>query len=53
MGIGARHHDLARLKWLTKAVEGLDAEFWQLVEKQDAIMGQGHFAGLGPDPAAG
>ena len=43
--IGARDHGFTGFNRLTKAVERLRGEFWQLIEEQDAEMGETDLAG--------
>ena len=53
MGVGPRHHHLARLQRRAEAVERLGTEFRQFVEEQHPVVRQRHLARLGLDPAAG
>ena len=53
MGVGPRHHDLARLKRLTQGIQRLGRIFGQFVKEQHAVVRQGGLARLGPQAAAG
>ena len=53
MVIGPGDHDFAGLQGLAQGIQGLAAEFRQLVEEQDAVVRQGDLARPGPVAAAG
>ena len=50
--IGARHNGAARFQRLAQGFERAALEFRQFVEKQDTVMGERYFAGLGLHAAA-
>ena len=52
MVIGAGHHHLAGLHRLTQGLQHRALELRQLIEKQDAVMGEGNFPWPDPQPAA-
>ncbi len=53
MGVGPRHHDLARLQRRAQGIEGLRAVFRKLIQKEHAVVGERGLAGLGAQAAAG
>ncbi len=52
MGIGARYRGTARFKRLAQRFECAALEFGQLIEKEDAGMGERNFARLRPQSSA-
>ena len=52
MGIGPRHHDIARFNRLAQGFQNGSRKLGELVQEQHPVMGQTHLPRLGPLPPA-